>query len=59
MGACLDRPTYGWMVTEFLSMTLKDWLHRPGNNRRKERVTPLPPFEERLSGAVEIAQAMQ
>ncbi|KAK8550390.1 hypothetical protein V6N13_118909 [Hibiscus sabdariffa] len=40
-------------------MTLKDWLHGPGNNRRKDRATPLPPFEERLSKAVEIAQAMQ
>ena len=39
-------------------MTLKDWLHGPGNNRRKERVTPLPPFEERLTRAVEIAQAI-
>ncbi|XVE97746.1 hypothetical protein REPUB_Repub03eG0045100 [Reevesia pubescens] len=59
MGACLDPPTQGWVVTEFLGMTLKDWLHGPGNNRRKERVTPLPPFDERLSRAVEISQAMQ
>ncbi|XP_022728865.1 serine/threonine-protein kinase STY8-like [Durio zibethinus] len=59
MGACLNPPTQGWVVTEFLSMTLKDWLHGPGNNRGKERVTPLPPFEERLTRAVEIAQAMQ
>ncbi|XWS70201.1 hypothetical protein CRYUN_Cryun03dG0028100 [Craigia yunnanensis] len=59
MGACLDPPTHGWVVTEFLSMTLKDWLHGPGNNRLQERVTPLPPFEERLTRAVEIAQAMQ
>ncbi|GMI92614.1 hypothetical protein HRI_002930700 [Hibiscus trionum] len=59
MGACLEPPMRGWIVTELLSMTLKDWLHGPGNNRRKGRVTPLPPFEERLSKAVEIAQAMQ
>ncbi|KAK8547341.1 hypothetical protein V6N13_098053 [Hibiscus sabdariffa] len=59
MGACLEPPTRGWIVTELLSMTLKDWLHGPGNNRRKGRATPLPPFEERLSKAVEIAQAMQ
>ncbi|XVE70852.1 hypothetical protein DITRI_Ditri10aG0103900 [Diplodiscus trichospermus] len=59
MGACLHPPTHGWLVTELLSMTLKDWLHGPTNNRRKERVTPLPPFDERLTRAVEIAQAMQ
>lgn len=39
-------------------MTLKDWLHGPGK-RRKERVNPLPPFEERLAKALEIAQGMQ
>ncbi|XP_012440772.1 serine/threonine-protein kinase STY46 [Gossypium raimondii] len=59
MGACLEPPIQGWIVTEFLSMTLKDWLHGPGNNRRKERVIPLPPLQERLNKAVEIAQAMQ
>ncbi|KAK8351569.1 hypothetical protein V6Z11_A05G041200 [Gossypium hirsutum] len=59
MGACLEPPMQGWIVTEFLSMTLKDWLHGPGNNRRKERVIPLPPLQERLNKAVEIAQAMQ
>ncbi|XWS72400.1 hypothetical protein CRYUN_Cryun02cG0036600 [Craigia yunnanensis] len=59
MCACLDPPTHGWVVTEFLSMTLKDWLHGPGNNRPKERMTPLPPFEERLTRPVEIVQAMQ
>ncbi|XP_076950807.1 serine/threonine-protein kinase STY17-like isoform X1 [Bidens hawaiensis] len=58
MGACLDPPNHGWLVTEFLNMTLKDWLHGPGK-RRKERVNPLPPFEERLAKALEIAQGMQ
>ncbi|KAJ0090533.1 hypothetical protein Patl1_13804 [Pistacia atlantica] len=29
MGACLDPPNHGWVVTEFLSMTLKQWLHGP------------------------------
>ncbi|KAD4179834.1 hypothetical protein E3N88_28425 [Mikania micrantha] len=58
MGACLDPPNHGWLVTEFLSMTLKDWLHGPGK-RRKERVISLPPFEERLAKALEIAQGMQ
>lgn len=58
MGACLDPPNHGWVVTEFLNTTLKDWLHGPGK-RRKERVTPLPPFEERLAKALEVAQGMQ
>ncbi|KAL8222957.1 hypothetical protein R6Q57_020355 [Mikania cordata] len=58
MGACLDPPNHGWLVTEFLNMTLKDWLHGPGK-RRKERVITLPPFEERLVKALEIAQGMQ
>ncbi|KAD4178019.1 hypothetical protein E3N88_26610 [Mikania micrantha] len=58
MGACLDPPNHGWLVTEFLNMTLKDWLHGPGK-RRKERVITLPPFEERLAKALEIAQGMQ
>jgi len=58
MGACLDPPNHGWIVTEFLNMTLKDWLHGPGK-RRKERVTTLHPFEERLAKALEIAQGMQ
>ncbi|KAK6248925.1 hypothetical protein QUC31_020490 [Theobroma cacao] len=58
MGACLDPPTHGWVLTEFLSMTLKDWLHGPGN-RRRERVKPIPPLQERLTIALEIAQAMQ
>lgn len=59
MGACLDPPNHGWVVTEFLSMTLKEWLHGPGRNRRKERTVPLPPLEERLAKALEITQAMQ
>nr|XP_043629846.1 serine/threonine-protein kinase STY17-like [Erigeron canadensis] len=58
MGACLEPPNHGWVVTEFLNMTLKDWLHGPGK-RRKERVTTLPPFKERLAKALEIAQGMQ
>ncbi|KAF8401062.1 hypothetical protein HHK36_014365 [Tetracentron sinense] len=58
MGACLDPPENGWVVTEFLRMTLKGWLHGHGG-RRKERSVPLPPFEERVAKALEIAQAMQ
>lgn len=58
MGACLDPPNYAWVVTEFLSATLKEWLHGPGN-RRKERMIELPPLEERVARALEIAQAMQ
>ncbi|KAJ9168172.1 hypothetical protein P3X46_019731 [Hevea brasiliensis] len=59
MGACLDPPDHAWVVTEFLDMTLKEWLHGPGNSRLKERLVPLPPFEERIAKALEIAQAMQ
>ncbi|KAL5853592.1 hypothetical protein ACOSQ3_008710 [Xanthoceras sorbifolium] len=58
MGACLDPPDNGWVVTEFLSTTLKEWLHGPGS-RRKERTVPLPHFRDRLARALEIAQAMQ
>ncbi|XP_075108434.1 serine/threonine-protein kinase STY17-like isoform X3 [Nicotiana tabacum] len=58
MGACLDPPRHGWIVTELLDMTLKDWLHGPGK-RRKQRAIPLPLFKERLNKAIEIAQAMQ
>lgn len=58
MGACLDPPNRAWVVTEFMSTTLKDWLHGHGN-RRDERVVALPPLKERLSKALEIAQAMQ
>lgn len=59
MGACLDPPNHAWVVTEFLGMTLKEWLHGPGNIRRKERLVPLPPLEERIIMALEIAQAIQ
>ncbi|THF98632.1 hypothetical protein TEA_008898 [Camellia sinensis var. sinensis] len=58
MGACLDPPNHGWVVTEFFSTTLKEWLHGLGT-RRKERAVPLPSFEERVAKALEIAQAMQ
>ncbi|KAK4338609.1 hypothetical protein RND71_043096 [Anisodus tanguticus] len=58
MGACLDPPHHGWIVTELLAMTLKDWLHGPGK-RRKQRSIPLPSFKERLGKAMEIAQGMQ
>ncbi|XP_075103056.1 serine/threonine-protein kinase STY46-like isoform X2 [Nicotiana tabacum] len=58
MGACLDPPDHGWIVTELLDITLKDWLHGPGK-RRKQRAIPLPLFKERLNKAIEIAQAMQ
>lgn len=59
MGACLDPPDHAWVVTEYLGMTLKEWLHGPGNSRRKERLVPLPPIEERIIKALEISQAMQ
>ncbi|EXB74866.1 Putative serine/threonine-protein kinase/receptor [Morus notabilis] len=59
MGACLDPPFRAWAVTEFLSMTLEEWLHGPDKRRIKERITPLPQFKERLGRALEIAQAMQ
>ncbi|KAL3497431.1 hypothetical protein ACH5RR_040163 [Cinchona calisaya] len=58
MGACLDPPNHGWIVTEFLNTTLKTWLHGPGS-RKRERMVPLPALEERLEKALEIAQAMQ
>ncbi|CAL5419499.1 unnamed protein product [Camellia sinensis] len=58
MGACLDPPNHSWIVTEFFSTTLREWLHGP-DTRRKERVVPLPSFEERVAKALEIAQAMQ
>ncbi|KAK2994027.1 hypothetical protein RJ640_018784 [Escallonia rubra] len=58
MGACLDPPNYGWVVTEFLGTTLKEWMHGPGS-RRKERLVPLPLLGERVAKALEIAQAMQ
>lgn len=58
MGACLRPPEHGWLVTEFLTMTLKDWLHG-SRERGEDRTTPLPPFWERLSKAREIAEAMR
>ncbi|RDX84054.1 Serine/threonine-protein kinase STY8, partial [Mucuna pruriens] len=58
MGACIDPPRRAWVVTEYLSTTLKEWLHGPGN-RRRERMVPLPPFKDRVVRALEIAQAMQ
>lgn len=58
MGACLDPPENCWIVTEFLSTNLKDWLHGPGK-RQRERTVPLPPLKERIAKALEISQAMQ
>ncbi|XP_073127743.1 uncharacterized protein [Henckelia pumila] len=58
MGACLDPPDRCWIVTQFLTMNLKDWLHGSGK-RHKQRNIPLPPFKDRLAKALEIAQAMQ
>ena len=57
MGVYIEPPKHGWVVTELLGMTLKEWLHGLGK-RRKERMVPLPPIEERLARALEIAQAM-
>ncbi|KDP34046.1 hypothetical protein JCGZ_07617 [Jatropha curcas] len=59
MGACLDPPEHAWVVTEFLGMTLKEWLHGHSSIRQRERLIPLPPLEERIGRALEIAQAMQ
>lgn len=58
MGACLDPPNLAWIVTEFLEMTLKEWLHGSGD-RQTGRSVPLPPLDERVCVALEIAQAMQ
>lgn len=58
MGACLEPPRHAWVVTEYLSTTLKVWLHGPGK-RRRDRVVPLPPFKDRVIRALEMAQAMQ
>ncbi|KAF6152346.1 hypothetical protein GIB67_006000, partial [Kingdonia uniflora] len=58
VGACLDPPEHGWVITEFMSTTLKEWLHGKGN-RQKDRSVRLPPFEDRLVKAIEVAQAMQ
>ncbi|XP_026398631.1 serine/threonine-protein kinase STY13-like [Papaver somniferum] len=59
MGACLDPPEFGWMVTEFVSKTLKQWLHGPDDERRKERSIPLHPLQERVAKALEISEAME
>ncbi|KAL3744550.1 hypothetical protein ACJRO7_013768 [Eucalyptus globulus] len=56
MGACIDPPERACI---FLGSTLKEWLHGPGNRRKGEWAKPLPPLGERLSLAMEIAQAMQ
>ncbi|KAK7321575.1 hypothetical protein VNO77_32364 [Canavalia gladiata] len=58
MGACLHPPHRAWVVTEYLRTTLKEWLHGPGN-RSRDRMVPLPPFQDRVIRALEIAQAMQ
>ncbi|KAF5192415.1 Tyrosine kinase [Thalictrum thalictroides] len=58
VGACLNPPEHGWVVTEFLSMTLKEWLHGKGNKRTKRSI-PLPPLKEILAKALEISQGMQ
>uniref|UniRef100_A0A1D1XKZ4 Putative serine/threonine-protein kinase DDB_G0267514 n=1 Tax=Anthurium amnicola TaxID=1678845 RepID=A0A1D1XKZ4_9ARAE len=59
MGACLFPPENGWVVTELLSgRTLAEWLHGH-KKRRRDRLTPLPPLEERIEKGLEIAQAMQ
>ncbi|XP_042038504.1 serine/threonine-protein kinase STY17-like [Salvia splendens] len=58
IGACLDPPENCWIVTEFMTTDLKEWLHGPGK-RGKERSMPLPPLKERISKALEVSQAMQ
>ncbi|KAL8501946.1 hypothetical protein ACS0TY_021174 [Phlomoides rotata] len=58
MGACLDPPENGWIITEFLNTDLKDWLHGTGK-RQKERTVPIPTLKDRIRTALEIAQAMQ
>ncbi|KAF8388754.1 hypothetical protein HHK36_025434 [Tetracentron sinense] len=44
MGACLDPPENGWIVTEFLSMTLKEWLHGHGERRKESGIASLSNF---------------
>ncbi|KAL7170777.1 hypothetical protein ACSBR2_035617 [Camellia fascicularis] len=39
MGAYLNPPNHGWVVTEFFSTTLKEWLHGLGT-RQKEGYCP-------------------
>lgn len=58
MGVSLDPPENCWIVTEFLSSNLKNWLHGPGK-RQKERTIPLAPLKDRVAMALEISQAMQ
>ncbi|KAI4316480.1 hypothetical protein L6164_024458 [Bauhinia variegata] len=58
IGACLEPPHHAWVVTEYMRTTLKEWLHGPGK-RRKERIVELAPLKERVSKALEIAQAMR
>ncbi|KAM7507448.1 hypothetical protein LguiA_017901 [Lonicera macranthoides] len=58
MGACLDPPDHGWIMTEFLYTTVKDWLHGLGS-RKRERVVPLPLLRKRVGVALEIAQGVQ
>ncbi|KAL4372258.1 serine/threonine-protein kinase STY17-like [Arachis ipaensis] len=59
MGACLDPPQHAWIVTEYLTTNLKEYLHGPANTRSKHRAVPLSPFRDRLLMALEISQAMQ
>lgn len=63
MGACLDPPYRAWVVTEFLKTTLEEWLHGPGKRPKQKMMTrrggPLPLLGQRLTRALEIAQAMQ
>ncbi|KAF8040624.1 hypothetical protein BT93_B2751 [Corymbia citriodora subsp. variegata] len=59
MGACIDPRGHAGIVTVFLSSTLREWLHEPGNRRKSERAKPLPPFGERLSLSLEIARGMK
>lgn len=58
IGACIRPPEHGWVVTEFLRATLKEWLHGRGE-RGEQRRDPLPPLSERLEKALEIAEAMR
>lgn len=58
MGACLEPPHNAWVVTEYLNTTLKEWMYGPGK-RCRDRIVPLPPFNDRVMRALEIAQALQ
>ncbi|KAJ6745815.1 SERINE/THREONINE-PROTEIN KINASE TNNI3K-RELATED [Salix koriyanagi] len=53
-----DSPNNAWVVTEILGMTLKEWLQGAGS-RRNDRSVPIPPFHNRVTMALEIAQAMR